>query len=60
MDGLTALKLILAVDVQATVVMVSAVQQEDTVLEAINTGAKNFILKPFKDEKVKEVLDSFL
>lgn len=56
MDGLTALKHILEFNPKAVVVMVSAMGQKEYVLDAIKTGAKNFIVKPFQEEKVIEVL----
>lgn len=56
MDGLEALKLIRKMDSSSKVVMVSAVGKEDAVREAIINGATNFIVKPFKEDKVIEVL----
>jgi len=51
-DGLTALKEILALDPSARVVMCSALGQESRVLEAIKSGAKDFVVKPFQQERV--------
>ena len=56
MDGLEALKAIREYDRNAKIVMVSAVGKEDTVREAIIGGAKNFIVKPFQEDKVIAVL----
>ena len=56
MDGLTALRQIVELDSKAVVVMVSAMGQEDNVMEAIMAGAKNFVVKPFQDEKLADVL----
>ena len=50
MSGLEALKAIKAFDPQAKVIMVSAMGQEGVVKEAIISGAKTFIVKPFKEE----------
>jgi two-component system, chemotaxis family, chemotaxis protein CheY len=58
MDGLTALREIMAFDSKANVVMVSAVGQEKNVMEAIMLGAKNFVVKPFQNEKIAEVLSA--
>jgi len=56
MDGLVALKELKKIDPQAIVVMVSAMGQERSVKEAIVSGAKTFIVKPFQDDKMQEVL----
>ena len=56
MDGLTALKEIVKLDPGAKVVMCTALGQERSVMEAMNAGAKDYILKPFNAEKVVEVL----
>jgi len=50
MTGLEALKAIKAFDPQAKVIMVSAMGQESMVKEAIISGAKTFIVKPFKED----------
>lgn len=52
MDGLTAVREIRKLDPQARVVMVSALGQQATVIEAIKAGAKDFIVKPFQPERV--------
>ena len=52
MDGLEALKAIRAADGNANVVMCSAMGQETMVIDAIRSGAKDFIVKPFKGERV--------
>lgn len=52
MDGLTALKEIRTYDPQARVVMLTALGQESVVLEAIKSGARDFIVKPFERERV--------
>jgi len=52
MSGLEALKEITKSDPQAKVVMVSAMGQEAMVREAIVSGAKGFIVKPFKEEGI--------
>ena len=50
MTGIEALKAIKIFDPQAKVIMVSAMGQEGVVKEAIISGAKTFIVKPFKSE----------
>ncbi|MDP4095010.1 MAG: response regulator [Bacillota bacterium] len=56
MDGLQGLREIKKFDPNAKVVMVSAMGQEKMVMEAIMSGAKTFIVKPFKEEHVIETL----
>ncbi|MDR3540358.1 MAG: response regulator [Desulfosporosinus sp.] len=50
MSGIEALKAIKAFDLEAKVIMVSAMGQEEMVKESIISGAKTFIVKPFKEE----------
>jgi two-component system chemotaxis response regulator CheY len=57
MDGLTALKEVLALDPGARVVMCSALGQESKVMEAIKTGAKDFVVKPFNPDRVNGAID---
>ena len=52
MSGLDALKEIQKADPKAKVVMVSAMGQEAMVREAIVSGAKGFIVKPFKEDGI--------
>ena len=60
MDGLEALKTIRAKDPNATFVMCSAMGQEAMVIEAIKSGAKDFIGKPFKPERILKTVTSIL
>lgn len=52
LDGIAALELIRAIDEQAHVIMISALGQELKIIEALNKGAKQFIVKPFKEDDV--------
>jgi two-component system chemotaxis response regulator CheY len=52
MDGLQALKAIREVDPSARVAMVTAMGQQAMVIEAIKSGAKDFVLKPFEPARV--------
>jgi two-component system chemotaxis response regulator CheY len=52
MDGLTALKKILEADPNAKVIMCSALGQQRLIVQAIQLGAKDFIVKPFRPERV--------
>ena len=51
-DGIAALKEILAGDPSAKVVMCSALGQEAKVIESIRSGAKDFVVKPFQQDRV--------
>lgn len=52
MDGLTALKEIRSIDPQAKVAMVTALGQQQIVLEAVKSGAKDFLVKPSEADRV--------
>jgi two-component system chemotaxis response regulator CheY len=54
-SGLEALRELMAAEPAARVVMVSALGQDALVLEAVEAGARDFIVKPFKEAKVLEV-----
>lgn len=60
MDGIQALKGIRAEDPNAKCVMCSAMGQQAMVIEAIQTGAKDFIVKPFQAERVIEAINKQL
>ena len=60
MDGLEALKAIRAADGGANVVMCSAMGQETMVIDAIRSRAKDFIVKPFKPERVLKTVTSIV
>lgn len=55
-SGIEALQDIRAEDPEACVVMVSALGQDSLVLDAVESGAKDFIVKPFKEAKVIEIV----
>ena len=59
-DGLSALADIMGADPSARVVMCSALGQESKVLEAIKLGAKDFVVKPFKPNRVIEAVGKAL
>jgi len=60
MDGLEALKAIRAKDGNASVVMCSAMGQESMVMDAVRSGAKDFIVKPFKPDRVLKTVTTIL
>ena len=56
MDGIQALKAIKGNDANANVIMCSAMGQQAMVIEAIQSGAKDFIVKPFQADRVLEAV----
>jgi two-component system chemotaxis response regulator CheY len=59
-SGIDAVKAILEVNPTACVVMCSALGQETLVIEALQAGAKDFIVKPFKPDSVLETLNKIV
>lgn len=59
-SGIEATKEIVQIDPGATIVMCSALGQEQLVMEAIEAGAADFIVKPFKAEEVLQVVQKVL
>ncbi|WP_199617977.1 response regulator [Paenibacillus alkalitolerans] len=60
MDGITALKEIKKIDGGAKVIMCSAMGQQAMVIDAIQAGAKDFIVKPFQADRVIEAIKKTL
>ncbi|MEK4425646.1 response regulator [Solibacillus sp. FSL K6-1523] len=56
MNGLDAVKKIIAKNPNAKIIMVTALGQPRIMVDAIENGAKDFITKPFTPEKLKSVL----
>jgi two-component system chemotaxis response regulator CheY len=60
-DGLAAMKKILKIDPEAKIIMCSALGQQSLIVQALRLGAKDFIVKPFREERViasiKKILD---
>jgi two-component system chemotaxis response regulator CheY len=56
MTGIEALREIMNLDSEANVIMCSALGQDSLVMEALDAGAKDFIVKPFQPGKVLEVV----
>ena len=56
MDGIQALKKIKEADPGASVIMCSAMGQQAMVIESIQSGAKDFIVKPFQADRVLEAV----
>ncbi len=60
MDGISALKEIKKIDGDAKVIMCSAMGQQAMVIDAIQAGAKDFIVKPFQADRVIEAIKKTL
>jgi two-component system chemotaxis response regulator CheY len=60
MDGIAALKEIKKIDSSAKVIMCSAMGQQAMVIDAIQAGAKDFIVKPFQADRVIEAIKKTL
>lgn len=60
MDGINSLKAIREIDPEAKVIMCSAMGQQAMVIDAIQAGAKDFIVKPFQAERVLEAVKKTL
>ena len=56
MDGISAVKAIKKIDPKAKIVMCSAMGQQAMVIEAIQAGARDFIVKPFQADRVLEAV----
>jgi len=57
LNGIDALKAIIKMDAAAKVVMLSAMGQQEMVKDAIISGAKGFVVKPFKEDTVVAALN---
>jgi two-component system chemotaxis response regulator CheY len=60
MDGLTALKKIREIDPAARVIICSALGQQQLIVQAIQLGARDFIVKPFQPHRVVAALKKAL
>ena len=56
MDGIEAVKQIRTFDLNAKIIMCSAMGQQSMVMDAIKSGAKDFIVKPFQADRVLEAI----
>ena len=60
MDGLTVLKELIEMDPQAKVAMLSAMGQQSIVIDALKSGAKDFVMKPFDADRVLSAVEKLL
>lgn len=60
-DGITCMKQILKIDPLAKIIMVTSVEQKNVIEDALNSGAKGYVKKPFDKKEifrtVKELLN---
>ncbi len=59
MTGIDVLKVIKQRGNKSAVIMVSAVGQQSAILEGMNVGASEYIIKPFEDEVLLEVMSKY-
>lgn len=59
-DGITSVKMIREYDKSANIIMCSAMGQQSMVKESLKAGAKDFVVKPFKEEKVLQAINNVL
>ncbi|MBE3588283.1 MAG: response regulator [Thermoanaerobacteraceae bacterium] len=60
MDGIDAVKAIRAMDPNANIIMCSAMGQQAMVMDAIQAGAKDFIVKPFQQDRILQAIERVL
>jgi two-component system chemotaxis response regulator CheY len=60
MNGLEAMRKIFAMEPRARVIMCSALGQQNLIVEAIKAGVKDFIVKPFKPERILSAIEKAL
>ncbi len=60
MDGIEATKRIMSLSPAALVIMVTSHGQEQMVMDAIEAGAKGYVLKPFKRDKLEEYINQVI
>ena len=59
-DGIQSTKNIIAKDPEAIIIMVTSHGQEQMIVEAVEAGAKGYILKPFRKEKIDEQIKQII
>jgi two-component system, chemotaxis family, chemotaxis protein CheY len=60
LDGIGALKEIMAIDPQAKVVMCSAISEHRMIVKAVQLGARDYVVKPFRPERVVSAINKAL
>jgi two-component system chemotaxis response regulator CheY len=57
LDGIQCIEQLMEIDPNVNVLVISALSDEDTGMEALEKGAKGFVNKPFTEEQITEALD---
>lgn len=60
MDGIAAIKEIISFDANAKIIVCSAMGQKTLVIEALNAGAKDFVVKPFQPDRIVDAVQKVL
>jgi two-component system chemotaxis response regulator CheY len=60
LSGIEGVKQIMEMDPKANIIMVSAMGQQAMVMEAIKAGAKDFIVKPFQQERIIKAVEKVI
>ncbi len=60
LSGIEAIERLIRIDPAALILVVSSLGKKQVILEALQNGAKNFILKPFRDNQILTVVDMVL
>lgn len=55
-DGIEAVKEIMQIDPNAKIIMISALGHQNKIIEALEAGARDFIVKPFEPQRVIEAI----
>lgn len=59
MSGIEAVRNIVDIDQDARIIMCSAMGQQSMILEALQAGARDFVVKPFQKERLRESIDRY-
>ncbi len=60
LDGITAIKEIMKVDPSARIIVCSAMGQKALVIDALNAGARDFVVKPFQPDRIVDAVKKAL
>ena len=60
MNGIEGVKAICGIDPDANIIMCSAMGQQAMVMEAIQAGAKDFVVKPFQQDRILQAIERVL
>jgi len=60
LDGVSTVKKLVSLYPKVKIIMISAINQQNSVFEAIESGAKHYIVKPINNEKVLKTIDEVL